>query len=247
MPIIMRFEDYPRKVYKRTFLNTVFVLLSYSVEDLSVQFIAELNQFLRDIFDIQEDVSEETFKNGFSIDNEEKGISYFFSAEHLGVKYMKDDYVSFPQTMMPLIYPIMSFLNNVMSNKIIEDIGIKKVNIWNAKLNQDKAFNEIRFAGDFLSADLITQAKAIDSEKSRDTHCFVGETESFEFIVQYGFIDREFEDDKYCGLVLDECVKATKVPVEEVERVLLKENNTLYNIFHWSVSKKTLDYMNMEV
>ena len=249
MSNVMQFDESPRKVYKRTFLNTVFVVLSYSIEEVTEQLLTAVNQFLRDNFNTQEEASVELFKKGFSIDNEEKGVSYFFSAKHVGVKYMKDDYVSFQQTMMPLIYPLMSFFKNVISIDLIDVINIRKVNIWSVKLNEGKPFNESQFANDFLSSSLISQAEARDNndKEPRNAHYLSGETNSFEFGILYGFLDREFNNAKYCCLTLDEHVIAKGIQATDVETVLLKANNTLYNIFHWSVSKRTLAYMEKEI
>lgn len=242
------FDEYPRKVYKRTFLNTVFVVFSYSVEDVSQKTLSSINQFLRDNFNSQEDVVRETFLHGFSFDSEEKGLSYFFSAKHLGIKYLKDDYVSFQQTMMPLLYPLIAFLKDTISVNTIADIDIRKVNIWAAKCQGNEPFDEKSLVNSFLSPSLISDAGSCgDDTDLRDAHMLKGKTNSLSFEVRYGFKDREFKGDKYCGLILDERVNADSVSVENVEKALLNANNTLYNIFHWSVSKQTLAYMDKEV
>lgn len=244
----MNFKVYPRKVYKRTFLNVAFVVFSYSIEDVSQEVLASINQFLLDNFNSSETITKENFLRGFSFDSEEKGLSYFLSAKHLGVKYFKNDYVSFQQTMMPLIYPLMAFMRNVIPVTEIEDIKIRKVNIYAEKCQTGASFNEKHFVESFLSKDLISNAQSDGANNDlRDAHVFEGRTNSLYFTLKYGLKNKEFDGTEYCGLILDECVKTDSVLLSNVETVLLDANTTLYNIFHWSVNKEILAFMDKEV
>lgn len=248
MSHVIHFDDYPRKIYKRTFLNTVFVVLSYSIGEISEAILESVNRFICENFNSQENVTEDNLRRGFSFDNEEKGVSFFFSTKHVGVKYLKDDYISFQQTMMPLIYFLMTFLRNALNVSMIDDISIRKINTWPVKRPQDKPFDENRFVKDFLSTNLISQSDADESSGNlENAHCFKGSTESLSFIIKYGTLNREYEGDMYCCLVLDESATAMGVQISDTESILLKVNNTLYNIFHWCVSEQTLAYMNKEI
>lgn len=246
----MNFIDYPRKIYKRTFLDTVFVVLSYSINQMTEELISSINQFLRENFNAQENITKDLFDKGFSIDNEEKGFSYFFSSHYLGVKYFKDDYVSFHQTMMPLFYPLMAFLKNIVFVKMVSKLFIRKANIWTIKQNSNNKYDEINLINTFLSTDLVSQAHSYNpavDDNLRDAHRLIGKTDSFEFDILYGLRDSKLsETDQYVGLVLFENVQVESLPISEMETILLSMNNTLYNIFHWSVSKKTLAYMSQE-
>lgn len=246
----MNFDVIPRKVYPKTFLNTVFVVFSYSLERITEDVLISLNRFLKETFNHEEKITEAVFKNGFSFENKKMGISFYFSSKNIGVKYLKDDYYSFQITMMPLVYLLISFLKEAVPVMSISGMEIRKANVWDIKRKIEQAINEEDFINKYLSYNLVSNAVETKRGNSlRKVHLFKGESDTFTFEILYGLRDGKISDsEQYLGLVLDETVRSKSVSInlDDIDNELLSLNSKLYDVFHWSVSGTTIAYMNKD-
>ena len=244
----IHFDNVERKVYPRTFLNTVFVVFNYDIGMEPADLISRIKQFVLDGFNLKIDLTEEELVNGFSIDNPVAGFSYYFSKGNIGVKYMKLDYVSFTETMPPLIYRLITYVRTVLDINMLDDIQIRKVNVLNVREQNDLPIDKDRLVKDVLSQDLLTVSEpAKEFFGLHEAREFCGQTEDKEFVIHYGVQEGTApEGFKYCGLVLDETVVKKKVALQDVDDKLKEVNEKLFDIFHWSVSSNLLALMNQE-
>ena len=246
----IHFETVERKIYPRTFLNTVFVVWEYESSYEPDDLILRIQRFLKDNFNLQIGLSEEDFSTGFSIDSQRAGHSYYFTRGSIGVKYMGDNYVSFTETMMPLVYRLAAFVKSVLSIDTINKIQVRKVNILNAKGRDGILFDENQLIQEFLSQQLIANAQPISTEylgleKVKE---YSGTTEGDGFDIHFGFQKGTSpEGVPFIGLVLDESVSRSQVELNTVDDALISINNMVYNIFHWSVNSNVIALMNQQL
>lgn len=242
------FETVERKVYPRTFLNTVFVVWDYDTASIPDDVVLRIRHFVNDNFNLEIELTEEEFSNGFSIDNQQAGHSYYFSRGRLGVKCKGENYVSFTETMMPLIYRLSAFVKNVLSSSLISSIRIRKVNILNARKEDGDLVSEDKLVRDFLSSELTSRTQPVANYLGLDNvKRFYGTMNGDEFSICYGFQKGNTPDgEQFVGLVLDESVSRRSIPLNTVDEVLLEINNVVFNVFHWSVSPTFIALMNQE-
>lgn len=242
------FETVERKVYPRTFLNTVFVVWDYDTACIPEDVVPLIRRFIKDNFNLEIGLTEEEFSHGFSIDNQQAGHSYFFSRGRVGVKYNGENYVSFTETMMPLIYRLSSFVKNVLSSSLISNIRIRKVNILNARKEEGNLVSEDLLVRDFLSSELISRTHPVANYLGLDNvKGFYGTTNGDEFSICFGFQKGSTPDgEPFVGLVLDESVSRRSISLNTVDDALLEINSVVFNVFHWSVSPTFIALMNKE-
>ncbi len=241
------FENIERKVYPRTFLNTVFVVFSYTIDSWSEESMNSIKAFLKDYFSLSVDISADDFEIGLAIDSREGDFSYFFSKGYIGVKYMKQNYVSFPETMMPLIYRLTAFIKNCFSLAKIDKIEIRKINTWMSKKQEMDASIDNVMVNSLLSSELISRSTPGSAyEGLSSVREFAGTSNGYRFMIRYGFDNRISSKENGVGLILDETITQEDVSFSEVEKALMDGNTLLYNIFHWSVSPTLLSYMSKE-
>lgn len=247
----VHFEKVERKIYPRTFLNTVFVVFNYDTSKEPEDLIERIQIFVRDNFNLQITLSkEEINEGGFSIDSTDGGQSYYFSRGQIGVKYMKPDYVSFTETMMPQIFRLVSFAKNVLSISSLESIQIRKVNVLNARGQGDSVISKSQLEHDLLSMRLIEAASPTGNYQDLyDAKQFKGVTDGDSFDIIYGFHEGSTpEGDRFVGLVLDESISKNQIQqLISVDKDLQDVNDKLFNMFHWSISTNMLAIMNKEL
>ena len=238
------FKSVERKVYSRTFLSGVIVVLSYTMGREAA--LLDLQNFLKENFGLLDTLPSDALEKGISVDDRDKSYSFFFSKEHVGIKYMKSDYVSFTVTMMPYVYRLLVFLKTVANVQEISKIQIRKVNTW--YVAKDKAEDVDVMIKDFLSNELRQSSKGdTDTPDLKSVQVFSGFSGGCSFGIRYGIHDETTPDgDEFRGLILEEDLFREKVCISEIETVLVEMNSLLYNIFHWCVSASTIAYMNQE-
>lgn len=242
------FKTVERKVYPRTFLNTVFVVWDYDTTGIPDDVVLRIRRFVNDNFNLEIELTEEEFSHGFSIDNQQAGHSYYFSRGRLGVKCKGENYVSFTETMMPLIYRLSAFVKNVLSSSFICMVRIRKVNILNARKEDNHLVSEEQLARDFLSTELISRTQPVANYLGlENVKGFSGTTNGDEFSICFGFQKGNTPDgEQFVGLVLDESVSRRSISLNTVDEALLEINSVVFNVFHWSVSPTLIALMKQE-
>ena len=242
------FETVERKVYPRTFLNTVFVVWDYDTANIPDDVVLRIRRFVKDNFNLEIGLTEEEFSHGFSIDNQQAGHSYYFSRGSVGVKCKGENYVSFTETMMPLIYRLSAFVKNVLSSSLIGTIRIRKVNILNARKEDGDHVSEDQLVRDFLSPELTSRTEPVANYLGLDNvKGFYGTTNGDEFRICFGFQKgNTYDGEQFVGLVLDESVSRRSISLNTVDEALLEINSVIFNVFHWSVSPTFIALMNKE-
>lgn len=243
----IHFDTVERKIYPRTFLITVFVVLNYNKVLEPNDVIARIPAFLKDYFNLEISPTEEEFNSGFAINGQNH--SFLFSRGSLGVKSVGTNYVSFKETMTPLVYLLTSFLKNVLTITSLDCIKIRKVNILNAKEKDGILVSEDQLIKDFLSPELESRALPIDDDQELyNAHEFEGITDNNPFDIRFGFHQGKTPDgDRFVGLVLDETISKSSVMLDTLDEALIEINDIIFNMFHWSVNPNVLALMDKEL
>ena len=247
----IHFKPTMRKIYPRTFLNTVFVIFDYDTAMEPANKIPRIQNFIKDNFNLEINLKEEGFSSGFSIDSKDGGHSYYFTRGSIGVKYMGNDYVSFTETMMPLIYRLVTFIKNVLSISATITIRIRKVNILNAREYDGTLVSDDQLIQDFLSQELTEVAEPVNDYTELELENvkeFKGTTDKDLFAIHFGIHNGTLPDGgQFVGLVLDESVSRNHVSLNTVDEALISVNEKVFNMFHWSVSSNVIALMSQEL
>lgn len=245
----IHFETKERKVYPRTFLNTVFVIFDYETAGEPADLILLVQRFVKENFNLEIVLTDEEYNKGFSIDNIGAGHSYYFARGSVGVKYMGDNYVSFAESMMPLVYRLVAFMKNVISVPSISNVRIRKVNTFNAREHEDAPASKDKMIHDILSPELVAVARpSADYLGLQNVKEISGSTDGDAFEIHFGFhLGTAPDGSKFVGLVLDESVASKQVALNQVDEALRNVNDKVFNMFHWSINSNVLVIMSKEI
>ena len=245
----IHFDHVERRIYPRTFLNTVFVVFDYNASDEPKDLILRIQSFIKDSFNLHVELTEKEYSDGFSIESKDAGHSYYFSRGSFGVKYMKDDYVSFTETMFPFIFRLLDFVRVVLSISMIDKVKIRKVNTLSILEQGDVHDIKKKLVRDILSNDLIALAKPTSEYLGlEDVKECTGTTNGDDFEIHFGFQRRDGSDGfRYVGLVLDESVSRKHVSLDTASDDLKEINEMIFNMFHWSITSNVVSLMNQQL
>ena len=250
------FEHKGHKVYPNTFLENTSVSMfapdgkcSYD-ETFDQRFATAIE---RD-FQIQPDSQKFKESGILCVEDDEHIVSYLFYPNQARLRVGRKKYISFNESVVPMLVPMKNFIFNVMEYKAVEKMLVRKLNVFPIKGDSDDEIIEnLETAYNFMfKDDLIKQAKDVAIPETAPwilslRRAKLGDDES-EMTVRIAVSKAKTE--KMYNVILDTSVKqrdAGEIEEGAVDRKLRDLNDKLYDAFLWSVNDDIVALMEGEV
>lgn len=235
-------------VYNNTFLQNTLVEVRFSSlkeRDDQKGIIERFRDFVRKLWmlDLPDEFS--FIERSINLFSEHKSVRIEFEHDRVKIIIGRDSYYSFEKTVLPYLKITGDFLRNVVKDDHILYFSLRKINIWPIqKYNntlKDRLLKAI-FSEELLSDGMFkynSDTKNVTQwEKER-----VFNWEDFKIKLRYGF--KEPENESYNELiVLDTVVEVSDNKLWD-SLDFPHYNSILFDAYHWAVSPKIIEIMNM--
>lgn len=247
------FESITHKEYVNTFLvNTTVSLISKEWNGhFKDDFESRYSGFVKRFFGLEKDGKEFVERNGLSLTSREDDMTYSFMPDKANLRVGRKKYHTFMYSIIPELLPLKVFLFDVLDKKSIENVMVRKLNVFPI---QAGSVDEIKqnalniYAYIFKPAILSEFSKADPPENSPwiiDFRKGLFSDKDDEMVVRMG-ISQSRGSKNVFNVVLDSSTRC-KVPstIEEgaVDRILLRQNDSLFDAYHWCVSDEVIQLM----
>lgn len=241
----------PRKEYKNTFLQNVFLSIYFDKIDqtsVSSNFNDNWEKYIRTTFNNLEP-SSNFFSTPISISREDRACTIVLSNGLIGALVGAKDYRSFVDNVLPQLYKLKTFLKDVLNSPNISRISVRKVNIWqfNSKKEEQIDLDALKksiFSSQFLNKDVNGQLD--DHEKKiPNMHKYEWEDVGNNMLAIARTIFIPHQQDGAFAQVLDtEAIYMhNDIILENLEEKSILLNNILYELYHWCINSKILKIM----
>lgn len=243
------FEHVEHKVYKNTFLQSVFVDLQFSYSDdyQDDRYKSHFEEFLSKYFAIT--LNEYQPDKFIHIRNNTNKSEIIFGSNHAISMIPHDGYVSFEESAQPQARKLRLFIEEVPERKVVDKLSIRKINAWQLNDVPDKPDFDKEIFNQFFTSNFITSKTTADLDKNE---------EKIPNIKKYFFSDKDIsitirtalvplnDSKKTLNLILDtEATMESALPIEtkQIATCLANLNDVLFNAFHWCVNKEIISLM----
>lgn len=241
------FEHIERKVYKHTFLQQVDVNLEYPIikkDELTSAFVGLADAFFRNHFHAELNEIPLSEKNIFFKDDDQQ-LAFRFTpiASMLSVGYK--NYNTFYDSVIPHLYPLKEYVFNVLGRDEVRT-SLRKVNVFSVEkhteldqVKQDRLFLQNVISSALLNTEASKSEVIIEGENT-EVSVRKFQIDGFTLELRTYFLHRK---EGLISLFLDSIV-SFDADVSNVEDLLKKANDILFDVYHWSVSEGIIDIMN---
>lgn len=241
----------PRKVYKNTFLQNVFISVRFDKinrNSIPNDFYEKWDKYIRTTFNNLEPQSD-FFDNPVSISREDGVFTIFLSNGLVGAVIGAKDYRSFVDNVLPQLYKLRTFLKDVLNSPKINCLSVRKVNIWQFNSNDKITINQEKLRKSIFSS-LFLNKKAngkLDEDEKRipfmHKYNWVDDDTKNQVIVRTIFLPRR-HDGAFAQILDTEALFCEKdITLEQLEGKSIELNDILYDLYHWCVNTRILDIM----
>lgn len=236
----------PRKEYKNTFLQNVFLSIYFDKIDqarVSNDFNENWEKYIRTTFNNLEPRSN-FFSEPISISREDRLCTIILSNGMVGTLIGAKDYRSFVDNVLPQLYKLKTFLKDVLDSPKISSISVRKVNIWqfNSKdkgqIDSDLLRKNI-FSSQFLNKKANGQ---LDDNERKTSNMRKYEWKDVDnnilAIARTVFIPRK-QDGTFAQILDTEAIcMQHDINLGNLEEKSIFLNNILYELYHWCINSK---------
>ncbi len=249
------FEHKGHKVYPNTFLENTSVSM-FAPEGKSgydEAFDQRFTTAMERDFQIRLDAQKFRESGILSVEDDEHLVTYLFYPAKAQLRVGRKKYVSFNESVVPMLVPIKNFIFNVMEYKAVEKMLIRKLNVFPIKGDSDSEIIEnLESAYSFMfKDDLIKRVKAVEIPETAPWMLSFRRAElcddETEMMIRIAVSKAKTE--KIYNVTLDTSVKQREAgQIEEgaVDRKLRDLNDKLYDAFLWSVNEEIVALMEGE-
>lgn len=241
----------PRKEYKNTFLQNVFLSIHFDKIDqtsVSCNFNENWEKYIRTTFNNLEPRSN-FFSEPISISREDRVCTIVLSNGLIGALIGAKDYRSFVDNVLPQLYKLKTFLKDVLDSPKISSISVRKVNIWQfnskdkGRIDSD-ALRKSIFSGQFLNKKVNGQ---LDDNEKKIPNMHKYEWKDVDnnilAIARTVFMPRR-QDGTFAQVLDTEAIYMhNDILLENLEEKSILLNNILYELYHWCINSKILKIM----
>lgn len=240
------------KVYKNTFLQHVGVAMAFpkiTPAKAGESFDKDMDLFFERFLQPLK-YNHDFFEKGIFIHGgNEDQYRMEFTPEYIYAEISRTKYRSFAETVLPMIAlpKVMAF--SVLKLGNIRNLSIRKINIFPFGATAEALRTDSNKVYESL---LSPEFNALEVKNSIKDKGYVTPVLEREFILddyKYQFKTGIIADKKLDGryyLMLDSSVqyaKSLKILEGSIDRRLIEENDLMYDLFHWCVTKSVIDIM----
>lgn len=250
------FGHIEHKVYPNTFLENTSV--SIFTAPWNGQYYDGFDRRFAEAMerDFQLKIDPQQFRKSsfMNVEDEEQLVTYLFYPDKAQVRIARKKYVSFDKTVIPLLSPMKSFVFGVMGQKVIENLLIRKLNVFPIQGDSEEDVNSKldNIYGFMFKDELVKTAKDVEIPENApwimSFRKAVMDDDETEMTIRIGI--SKAEKDKMYNVILDSSVKLKEkqnIVEGAIDQQLRQLNDELFDAFHWSVNNSVLSLMQKEV
>lgn len=179
---------------------------------------------------------------GLSLKSEDEGLTWVISNGSIAVDIEHNRYVSFDESLSPIVQKIEEFLNRI--GTVCRLINLQKIDLFpfdnKIKEKVDSCWNAV-FSSSFLKARL-SEPLTCD-----DTSCFYinnfDGTDGINMTIISGYIIENDDESKQPSRYVMDCRATYNSETKSIAATTRKMNNLLYDAFIWSMSPMVISLM----
>ena len=255
------FTEIPYRQYPYSYINGVSLFINYLPDAKVLENMVDTNlkfkDYLNRIFGVKfkEDFLPQVFNANIFRNNKSQRIT--FLRNYIIISLDFNAYENFTQSVIPVLYQLKFFFENIMNVKIYSHIGLSKVNGWELTPDEGEVFDIKTARGIILSDRYIktaTETSALLPENDfpllilkEQIEDSTGSTIDVR-ITSSCNLPPTGEKDYSLNIVtsLEKALKNT-ISFEEMREQFFALNRTQYNAFHWVVSDDIIKLMKGEL
>lgn len=234
--------------YRNTFLQSVtigfdFIPSAVKKDELNALF----NEYVQSFFSVTSDG--DLITEMCKVSKNDQSISFDFSNSSVVIHISGKGYVGFSDTAIPQIFKLRNFFNKVVQTEKITKTGIRKLNVFNIKVNGKEQVDEKQVMKAIFSSALNNALNTDclnDEEKSLRVKKCIYKVEDKTITIRAALMPPSQPNDIFYHLLLDtlgEIDKPDGISVDEVSELLMDFNKDIYDCFHWCISERVKQVM----
>lgn len=250
------FQNIPHKEYPNTFLeNTTVTLISRKWNgEFNDNFDNLYPSFVERFFGLKKDAQQFKEKQEMSMTAPEDDITFTFRPDKANLRVGRKKYHTFVDNIIPELLPLKDFIFGVMERESIENLMVRKLNIFPIQADSDEEVKEntLEIYKYIYNPELLGAVSNVEPPHNAswilDLRKGTFSNSENEVTVRIGIAKTQGYE-KTFNVVLDSsarCVNLSEIGEGAVDRVLLRLNDQLFNSYHWCVGNEIIQLMEKE-
>ena len=243
------FKSEKYRQYQNTFLQRVTIGFDFRPTTVETSELNALfNDYLQSFFGVT--TNDDLNSGTFNVTRKDMNQSFDFSNRYAVISLNGSSYVGFSDTAIPQIFKLRNFFKKVVKAESITKTGIRKLNVFNIKVNDTASIDVEPIMKALLSTDLITALSTenlSDEEKAiPGMHKCVFTSGDNTITIRVVLLPPSKANDSFHHLLLDtlgELQPAEGIKVDDVADRLMDFNKVIYDCYHWCVSDSVKQVM----
>ena len=230
------------QVYKRTFLQNTFVELRFLPQFSEDRlWLKKVRSFVANYFHL--DIGDNhNFQEELILTNKDDDIAFRLATDSVEVRVGRKRYKSFSISVMPHIYLLKSYIQQVVQTDVVTSIGVRKINLWPISADAKETINDEQLYQAIFSNPFMQ----IETEKMV--------VDGLEFdIVQYEHketslnLGRAINNEPSQRVVIlnsrAEAQQTTPTSINDMEAKMEELDGILFEAYHWCVNENIINLM----
>lgn len=247
------FQPIPHKEYPNTFLeNTAVSFISEKWDGKFKDSFTKLyTGFVERFFGLKKEVQQFKEKQKMSVTALENDITFTFTPDKSYLRVGRKKYHTFVSSIIPELLPLKAFVFGVMEMESIENLMIRKLNIFPIQADsieevQENTLDIYKFIYKPELLDVVEKIEVpqdapwiLDFRKGKFTN------HEDEITIRIGIAQSKSNENTY-NVILDSsarCAKPHTIEEGTIDRILLRLNDQLFDSYHWCVSSEIIQLM----
>lgn len=229
--------------YTKTYLQNVIVSLdaeSFSMTDEEAE--QRMEKYLEEYFNITMPKPSPYPKMPVNVSAQSEDVELFFMQKNVAVRYGGADYLSFKSSILPQLYRMRAYLQDVVGANCAQSY-IRKINLWPCKEAVVGASELKAIAKTLLSQDLNGWVPEGWNGDSLEWKFQVPSHDEWTLVVRVRVVENDIKQKMF---VLDTILDNNQIENGSEEDTLIEMNDVLYEVFHGCVSERVIATMKGE-
>lgn len=234
--------------YRNTFLQNVTIGFDFTPSGVKKdEMNALFNDYVQSFFGV---TSDGDLTSGMcNVSKNDQSLSFDFSDRSAVIHLSGKGYIGFSDTAIPQIFKLRNFFNKVVQIEKFVKTGIRKLNVFNIKVNGKEDVDEAQVRKAIFSESFnnsLNSENLDEEEQSIGVKKCVFKVGSKTITIRTALMPPAQQNDIFYHLLLDtlgEIETEDGISVDEVSEILMDFNKDIYDCYHWCVSESVKNVM----
>ena len=252
------FPPVEHREYRNTFLVNTFVVLNFekrSIENCGESIRRNLTDFLRDTYLTEGNHNYPS--EGLQLSRSDNRVAFEYTPTLAVARVSQGAYTTFAASMIPEVYKLRRFVFGVLGIEKVQRVDVRKISIFPMQIEGEEPTSEslnehlsMILSEDVLSLMPMDEIEGPSGSIGKFTRYRMADDETgYRYMILVGMV-KDSEREHIYNVILDATcyyTLAAGITEAKLEELLRRMNQSVYELYHWSVRDHVLEFMNRDL